>query len=193
MSVSYQTYSYHNAETKPVYLVSNVRLVMSSEVETSLDLLVLQTIRDSLIEARDSSTSLGMTDVVDRAMLSRYHTNNGRLFRNTAVQKAGDQTRTGGHHNQRAGKLSSIGRYDSRGRNFFRPPEGGFEFCPRFQQEAQRIGQKIVGLARENCGHWNSLGFLAKKIVRRAYRCDRRCGSRCRAAARIRRCKSVRN
>ena len=55
------------------------------------------------------------------------------------------------------------------GRNFFRSLEAGFEFCPRFHQEAQRIGKQIVRLARENRGHRNSLDFLAKKIVWRAY------------------------
>jgi hypothetical protein len=50
-----------------------------------------------------------------------------------------------------------------KGVNFFPSPEAGVEFCPYFHQKAQRIGEKIVHLARENRGYWNGLGFLAKK------------------------------
>jgi len=46
--------------------------------------------------------------------------------------------------------------------------------------------EKKLSILREKLAHWNGLGFLAKKIVWRLYRCDRGCGSRCRTATRIR-------
>jgi hypothetical protein len=61
-----------------------------------------------------------------------------------------------------------------KGVNFFPSPEAGVEFCPYFHQKAQRIGEKIVHLARENRGYWNGLGFLTKENLWRLYRCDRR-------------------
>jgi hypothetical protein len=74
-------------------------------------------------------------------------------------------------------------------------PEG-VTFSDRLKPDSNFVHlfiKKTIHLARENCGHRNSLGFLAKEIVPRADRRDRRRGPRRRAPAQIRRYKSMRD
>ena len=153
--VSYREYSYPNVETNPVYLVS---------IAVNLCFAVF------LLAAAKSEITRKPSQINNLITMAGYS--------GTPLPQSWNQTRPERRHNQRARRLSSITRYNSRRRNVFRSPETGVEFCPPFHQEAQRIGENVIRLARENRGHRNSLGLLAKEIVRRACRRDGRCNSR---------------
>ena len=66
-------------------------------------------------------------------------------------------------------------------------------FVHIFIKKRSELEKTLSVLRGKIARHRNSLGLLAKEIVRRACRRHGRRSSRCRSAARIRRCKSVRD